>query len=76
MAGDAGDGDRRVDGWFSEEVQAQLGILAVPVEQRAVDRLGCARSRVRAYLPPALPRVSKHPRRGEEPNLIKSRTAT
>ena len=67
MARDAGDGNRRVDGWFSEKVQAQLGILAVPVEQRTVDRLGYSRSRVRAHLPTALPRVSEHPRRDEEP---------
>ena len=66
MAGDGGDGDRRMDGWLSEKVQAQLGILAVPVEQRAVDRLGRARSCVRTHLSPALSRVSQHPRRDEE----------
>ena len=66
MARDAGDGHRRVDGWFSEKVQAQLGLLAVSLEQRAVDRLGRARSRVRAHLPAALSRVHKHPRRSKE----------
>ena len=40
MAGDGSHGHRRVDGGVSEKVQTQLGLLAFPVEQRAVDRLG------------------------------------
>src|SRR5215207_1931270 len=70
MAGDGGDGDRRVDGRLSEKVQAQLGILAIPAEQRAVDRLGRARSRLRTHLPSALSRISEHSRRGKEPSAI------
>lgn len=42
MAGDGGDGYRRVDGRLAEEVQAELGILAIHPEQCAVDRLGTA----------------------------------
>lgn len=67
MARDGGHGHRRMDGCLSEKVQAQLGVLAVPLEQRDVDRLGRARSCLRAYLPTALPRVSEHPWRHEEP---------
>ena len=78
MAGDGGYSYRRVDGWLTEKVQAQLGVLGVSAEQRAVDRLGFARSRLRAHLPPALPRVSQHSRRDEEsqPGLIRSYRAT
>ena len=61
MAGDARDRHRRVDGWFSEEVQAQLGILAIPAEQRAVDRVGCARPCLCANLPTALSCLSEYP---------------
>ena len=68
MAGDGGDRHRRLDGCFAEKVQAQLGILAVPFEQRAVDHLGCTRPCLRAHTPAALPRLSKHPRRDEEPH--------
>lgn len=40
MAGDARHGHRRVDGGLATEVQAQLGILALPSEQRSMDCLG------------------------------------
>ena len=43
MAGDGSDRHCCMDGWVAEKVQAQLGILAVPLEQRAVDRVGLAR---------------------------------
>jgi hypothetical protein len=66
MARDGGDGRRRLDGGFSEKVQAQLGVLALPVEQRALDRVGLARSRLRAYFAPGLPCIFEHPRRDEE----------
>ena len=63
---------RGVDGWLAEKVQTQLGILGVPVKQRAVDRVGLAGPRLRTHRPPALPCVYKHPRRIEEhrPQLI------
>ena len=66
MAGDGSHGHRCLDGGLAEKVQAQLGLLAFPVEQRAVDRLGFPRSRIRAHLPAALPRLYQHPRRNEE----------
>lgn len=43
MAGDGRHGHRGLDGWLAEKIQAQLGVLAFPVEQRAVDRLGLSR---------------------------------
>ena len=49
MAGDVGDGGRGLDGGVAKEVQTELGILAVPLEQFALDYLGSARSRVRSY---------------------------
>ena len=63
---------RCVDGWLAEKVQTQLGILAVPVKQFTVDRVGLAGSRVCVDRPPALPCLSEHPRRIEEhrPELI------
>ena len=61
-----------VDGWLAEKVQTQLGILAVPVKQRALDRLGLARPRLRPHRPPTLPRIYKHPRRVEEHHLLKA----
>ena len=59
----------RLDGWLAAKVQTQLGILAVPVEQRPLDRLGLARQRLRPHPPPTLPRLPKHPRRPEEPHF-------
>src|SRR6185369_3379177 len=66
MARDAGYRHCGVDGWLAEKVQTQLGILAVPLEQRALDRLGLGRSRLRADCAAALSCLSKHPRRLEE----------
>lgn len=43
MAGNAGHGGGGVDGRLTKEVQAQLGLLAISIEQRAVDCLGVAR---------------------------------
>ena len=40
MAGDGSDGYRRVDGRIAKEVQAELGILAIHLEQCTVDCLG------------------------------------
>src|SRR5829696_10094248 len=59
----------RVDGWLAEKVQTQLGILVVPIQQPAVDRVGLARSRLRTHRSPALPCIPKHPRRNEESHL-------
>ena len=67
MAGDAGDRYCCVDGWLEEEVQAQLGILAFPFKQCAVDFVGRTRSCLRAHLPPALPCVPEYQGRNEEP---------
>ena len=73
MAGDDRHGDCGVDGWLTEKIQAQLGILAFPVEQRAMDRLGRPRSGIRAHLPPALPRLSEHSRRKKERGMTPAR---
>jgi len=65
----AGYGSHRhccVDGGIAEKVQTQLGILVILVQQRAVDRVGLAGSRLRTYRSPALPCVSKHPGSIEE----------
>ena len=66
MAGDARDSHRRLDGGLSKEIQTQLGILAFPFEQRAMDYLGSPRSRVRLNLVATVPCLSKHSRRAEE----------
>jgi hypothetical protein len=42
MAGDARDGYLGMDGRVSKKVQAELGILAIHLEQCAVDHLGRA----------------------------------
>ena len=67
VAGHGSHRDSGVDGWLAEKVQTQLGILVVPVEQRALDRVGLARQRVRPHRSPDRPCVSKHPRSVEEP---------
>ena len=66
MAGDARNSCRRLDGGFSKEIQTQLGILALPLEQRSMDYLGCPRSRVRVNLVATVPCLSEHQRRAEE----------
>ena len=66
MAGNGSHGRRSLDGGLAEKVQAQLGILDLPAEQRAVDRLGSPRRRVCPHLPPGLPRLYEHPRRAQE----------
>ena len=72
MACDVSHRHRGVDGWLAAKVQTQLGILAVPVEQRALDHLGLARPCVCFDRSAALPRVPEHPRRDEE-HLLKKR---
>jgi hypothetical protein len=70
MARDGSDGCRGVDGGLAKEVQAELGILALPPEQRAVDCLGPARWRLRAYLPAALPCLPEHSRSDEKSRTV------
>lgn len=43
MAGNVGDSCCGLDGGIAKEVYAELGILVVPVEQRAVGYLGTGR---------------------------------
>ena len=49
MAGNVGDGCRSLDGSIAKEVQEELGVLAVSVEQCAMDYLGSARWSVCTY---------------------------
>jgi hypothetical protein len=69
MAGHASHRHRRLDGWLAAKVQTQLGLLAIPLQQRSLDRMGLARPRLRPHHPPTLPRLPKHPRRPKEPYL-------
>jgi hypothetical protein len=43
MAGNVGDSGSGLDGRVAKEVQKELGLLAIPTEQRALDYLGSAR---------------------------------
>src|SRR5262245_20557973 len=47
MARNGRNGRGRLDGRFAKKVQAQLGILVVPAQQHALDRLGRRRPRLR-----------------------------
>lgn len=62
MAGDAGYSRRRLVNRVAKKVQKELGLLAVSLKQCVVDYLGVARSRLRANLPTAVPRLSQHTR--------------
>jgi len=73
MAGNGGDGHRRRFCWLSAHIQAQLGVLAVSVEQSALDRMGPARSRLRSYISTNLSCRHEHPRGPQE---SASRTCT
>src|SRR5512135_2633891 len=53
-------------GSLTVEAPADDRLLGVPREQRAVDRLGLARRRLRADHAAALPRGTEHPRRVQE----------
>jgi hypothetical protein len=66
MAGYVGDGYRGLDGRLSKEVQAELGILAIPLKQCVVDYLGSQRWRLRAYYFAALPFFLEYQRSSEE----------
>ena len=66
MAGDGGDRHRRVDGWLSKEIQAELGLLAFSLEQCTMDYLGCIRQRLRINLAATLSCLSEHQGRDEE----------
>lgn len=71
MAGDDCHGGGRLDGRFAKEAQAQLGFLAVPAEQRPLDRLGHRRSRLRADRFAGCAGGAEHSRCGEEPAAAK-----
>ena len=66
MAGDGHHRHRCVDDWFAEEVQAELGLLVVPFEQRPLDYLGSRRRRVRPDRSSVRVGSAEHPRRCEE----------
>jgi hypothetical protein len=71
VAGDVGDGDRLMDGRFSKKVQTELGILAVPHQQRVVDHLGNQRSGVCPDRIADLSGLLECPRRGEKQLAVK-----
>jgi len=58
VAGDGSHGGGRLVDSFSEKVQKELGVLAFSVKQCAVDYMGLARSRVRAYFSATMSRFS------------------
>jgi hypothetical protein len=66
VAGDVGDGHRGLDGCLSKEVQAELGILAVPHKQCVVDYLGSQRWSVCPYYLADLPYLFEYPGSSEE----------
>jgi hypothetical protein len=66
MAGDVGDGYRGLDDCLSKEVQAELGILAVPLKQCVVDYLGSQRWSVCADHLAGLPCLLEYERSSEE----------
>jgi hypothetical protein len=71
MAGDVGDGYRGLDGRLSKKVQAELGILAVPLEQCVVDYLGFGRRSVRPASLADLSRLFEYSRSSEESFPVK-----
>ena len=42
MARDGSDGHRGLAGGFAKKIQTELGLLAFPVKQRFMDRVGLA----------------------------------
>lgn len=70
MAGDAGNGRRRVANCLAKKVQKKLGFLVVSTEQCAVDSLGLARPRVCAYFVATVSRIPKHTRGNKEPVTV------
>lgn len=66
MAGNAGDGHRGLDGCVSKEVQAEFGILAVPLRQSIVDYLGPPRWSVCVDCLAGLPCLIEYQRSSEE----------
>lgn len=73
VAGDVGDRNRGLDGGLSKKVQKELGLLAVPREQRAMDCLGRARPRVRPYLLAALSSLPEHQGSNEKSRTVVQR---
>ena len=70
MAGNVGDGYRGLDGCLSKEVQAELGILVVPLEQCVVDYLGSRRWSVCADYLAGLPCLLEYERSSEESRAV------
>lgn len=63
MAGDGYHSHRGVDDRIAEEVQAELGLLVVPLEQRSLDNLGSRRRRLCADCSSGRVGRTKHPGR-------------
>lgn len=69
MAGDGHYCNRGLDDWIAKEVQAELGILVVPLEQRPLDCVGRWRRRVRANCSTVRAGGAEHKGRCEEPEV-------
>src|SRR5687767_6227890 len=76
MAGDGHHCHRGVDDWIAKEVQAELGLLAVPLEQRSLDYLGSRRWRVRTDCSSIRVGGPEHPRCNKEQTRIRELIAT
>ena len=70
MARNGSDCSRGVVCGIAEKVQKELGLLAISLEQRAVDCVGTVRPRVRADLAANLSCFSKHQRRGQKQRAV------
>src|SRR5574339_2985 len=66
MARHDGDCSRRMASGVAFPAQARGGLLGLPRQQRAVDRVGLARPRLGAGQPAVLPRGDEYPRRLQE----------
>ena len=69
MAGDGHHGHRGVDDWIAKEVQAELGLLVVPFEQRPLDCLGRRGRRLCANSTSVRVGGTEHKGRCEEPEV-------
>lgn len=70
MASHGRDSSRGVVRSLAKEVQKELGVLAVPLQQCAVDCLGPARCGVCAHLTATVSRFPEHQGNDKEPRAV------